>query len=95
MDNIIVIKLKTLVRQRGIKGCYKLRKAELIQKLEAHPDANEQVVAPRLEIPRNTTRSVSTSTILDDQILDDKTPELQSARNFIAKSIKKFNDFGE
>ena len=41
MDNITVIKLKTLGKQRGIKGYYKLRKAELIQKLEAHTDANE------------------------------------------------------
>ena len=43
IDNITVIKLKTLAKQRGIKGYYKLIKAELIQKLEAHPDVNEQV----------------------------------------------------
>ena len=36
MDNITVIKLKTLAKQRGIKGYYKIVKAELIQKLEAH-----------------------------------------------------------
>ena len=30
MDNITVIKLKTLANQRGIKGYYKLEKAELI-----------------------------------------------------------------
>ena len=39
MDNITVIKLKTLAKQRGY---YKLRKAELIQKLEAHPNVNEK-----------------------------------------------------
>ena len=33
MDNHTVIKLKTLAKQRGIKGYNKLRKAELIQKL--------------------------------------------------------------
>ena len=44
MDNITVIKRKTLAKQRGIKGYYKLRKAELMQKLEAHPDVNEQVL---------------------------------------------------
>ena len=38
MDNITVIKFKTLAKQRDIKGYYKLRKAELIQKLEAHSD---------------------------------------------------------
>ena len=64
MDCITVIKLKTLAKKRGIKGYYKLRKAEFIQKLESHPDVNEQVLIPGLEIPRNTIRSVSTSAIL-------------------------------
>ena len=73
MDNITVIKLKTLAKQRGIKGYYKLRKAEMIQKLEAHLDLNEQVLIPGLEIPRNTTRSVNTSAILDDSILTTNT----------------------
>ena len=95
MNNITVIKLKTRAKQRGIKGYYKLRKAELIQKLETLPDVNEQVLIPELEIPRNTTRSVSTSAILDDPILDDKTPVLQPAPNFIANTIQKIKDFGE
>ena len=73
MDNTTVIKLKTLAKQLSIKDYYKLRKAELIQNLEAQPDVNEQVLISRLEISRNTTRSVSTSAILDDPILDDKT----------------------
>ena len=92
MDNITVMKLKDLVKQRGIKGYYKLRKAELIQK--AHPDVNEQVLIPGLEIPRNTTRSVNTSAILDDPIPDDNTPVLQPRPKFIAKSMKNIKDFG-
>ena len=67
MDNNTVIKLKALTKQRGIKVYYKLRmcinSAELIHKLEAHPDVNEQVLIPGLEIPRHTTRSVNTSAI--------------------------------
>ena len=35
-----------------------------------------------------------TSAILDDPILDDKTPVLQSTPNFIAKSIQKIKDLG-
>ena len=93
MDNTTVIKLNTFAKQRGIKGYYKLRKAELIQKLEAHPDLDEQVLMPRLEIPRNTTRSVNTSAILDDPIMDVKTPVLQPTPSFIAKSIQKIKDF--
>ena len=35
IDNITVVKLKTLAKQRGIKRYYKLRKAELIHALES------------------------------------------------------------
>ena len=95
MDNITVIKLKALAKQRGSKRYYKLRKAELIQKLEAYPDVNEQVLIPGLEIPINATRSVNTSAILDDPIMDDKTSVLQPTPNFIAKGTQKIKDFGE
>ena len=94
MDSITVMKLKALTKQRGVKGYYKLRQAELIVKLEARPDVNEQVLIPGLEIPRNTTRSVNTRAILDDPILDDIIPVLRSAQKFIAKSIQKIKDFG-
>ena len=46
MNNITVIKLKPIAKQRGIKGYYKLRKAELIQKLEAHPHINKHDLIP-------------------------------------------------
>ena len=94
MDNNTVINLKTLAKQLGFKGYYILRKAELIQKLEAYPDENEQVWIPGLEIPRKATRAVNTSAILDEPIQDDKYPVLQLTPNFIAKSIKKIKDFG-
>ena len=71
MDNITVIKLKTLAKQ-----------------------INEQVLIPGLEIPRNTTRYVTTCAILDDPILGDKIPFLQPTQHFIAKSIHKMKDFG-
>ena len=95
IDNITVMKLKTFAKQLDIKGYYKLRKAELIQTLEAYPDVNEQVLIPGLEILRNVTRSVNTSAILDQPNLDDKTPVLQPTPHFIAKSIQKMKDFGE
>ena len=56
MNNIIVIDLKVFVKQLGIKSYDKLRKAELIQKFEALPDVNYQVLIPWLEILRNATR---------------------------------------
>ena len=62
--------------------------------MEAHSDVNEEVLIPELEIPRNTTRSANTSAILDDPILDDKTPVLQPTPRFIVKSIQKIKVFG-
>ena len=88
MTNINVIELKALAKQRGIKG-YILRKAELIPKLETHPDVNEQVLIPGLKISRNATRSVNTSAILDQPILDDNTPVLQPTQKFIVKAYKR------
>ena len=81
INNITVIKLKAIAKQHDTEGYYKLRKAELIHKLEAHPEVNEQVLLPGLEIPRNTTRSVNTSAILDQPILDDNTPVLKPTQN--------------
>ena len=49
MNNITVIELKAIAKQHGIEVYYKLRKAELIHKLEALPEVNEQVLIPGLE----------------------------------------------
>ena len=57
--------------------------------METHPDVNEQVLIPGLEIPRNTTRTVNTSTILDQPIVDDNSPVLQPTQKFIVKSVQK------
>ena len=94
MDNISVIKLKAVAKERGIKGYCKLKKAELIQKFDAHPDVNEQVLIPRLEMPINVTRSVNTSPILDEPIVDDNTPVLRPTPKFISKRMQYINDFG-
>ena len=92
MNNITVIELKAIAKQRGIEGYYKLRTAELIHKLEALPEVNEQVLIPGLEIPRKTTRSVNTSAILDGPILDDNTPVVKPTQKLIAKSVQKIKD---
>ena len=89
MDNITVVTLKAFAKQHGIIGYYKLRKAEFIQKLEDHTDVNEHILIRGLEIPRNTSRSVNSSAILDypildDPILDDNAPVLQPTRKYFA-----------
>ena len=45
-------------------------------------------------MPRNTTRSVNTSAILDERILDGNATVLQPTPKFIAKSMQKIKDFG-
>ena len=92
-ENITAIELKAIGKQRAITGYYKLRKAELINKLEALRDENEQVLIPGLEIPRNTTRTVNISAYLDQPILDDNPPVLQPTQKYIAKSKQKIKDF--
>ena len=92
MNNINVIELKAIAKQRGIEVYYKFRKAQLIHKLEALLEVNEQVLIPGLEIPRNATRSMNTSTILDQPILNDNTPVLKPSQQFFAKSVKKIKD---
>ena len=89
MNNITVIELLAIAKQRGIKGYYKLRKAELIYILQ---DVNEQVLIPGLKIPRNTTNSVNTNAILDEPVLNDNTPVLKPTQKFIAKSKQKIKD---
>ena len=89
MNNITVIILKAIAKQRGIEGYYKLRRGELMHKFEALPEVNAQVFIPGLEIPRNTTRSVHTSAILDQPLLDYNTPVLKPTQKLIAKSKHK------
>ena len=51
MNNITVIELKAIATQHGIECYYKLRKAELIHKLKALPEGNEQVLIPGWKYP--------------------------------------------
>ena len=92
MNNITVIELKAIAKQRGIEVYYKLRKPELIHKLEALPVVYGQVLIPGLEIPRNTTRSVNTSAVLDQQILDDNTSVIKPSQKIIANSKQEIKD---
>ena len=62
--------------------------------MDLHLDVNDKVLIPGLEISRNTARSVNTSAILDDPILDDNTPVLQPTVKFFAKSMFKITVVG-
>ena len=60
--------------------------------MESLSKVNDQVLIPRLEIPRSTTTSVNTSPILAQPILDDNTPVLKPTKKFIAESKQKIKD---
>ena len=53
---------------------------------------NEQVLLPGLQIPRNATRSVNTSAILDQPILDYNPSVLKPKQKFFAKSVETIKD---
>ena len=44
MENHTIVQLKAIAKERGIKGYYKLRKAELIHALEATRVVEQKVI---------------------------------------------------
>ena len=45
MENLTVVQLKVIAKERGIRGYYKLRKAELIPALEATKLVEQKVAS--------------------------------------------------
>ena len=92
MNNHTVVQLKAIGKERGIRGYYKLRKAELIHASEAvrlveqksnlfdEPIPNDltPVLQPTPWRPTNATTKVK-----------------QNIKNFFTKGMQKINDFGE
>ena len=92
MNNHTVVQLKAISKERGIRGYYKLRKAELMHALEAvrlveqksnifdEPILNDPttVLQPTPWRPSNATRKVK-----------------QNIKNFFTKGMQKIKDFGE
>ena len=92
MDNHTVVQLKAIAKERGIRGYYKLRKAEWIHALEAErlveqtsnifdeqiPNDPSSVLQPTPSRPSNITTKVK-----------------QSTKNFITRGMQKIKDFGE
>ena len=92
MVNHTVVQFKAIAKERGIRGYYKLRKADLIHAFEAIrlveqtsnifgesiPKDPTQVLQPTPWKTSNTTMKVK-----------------QNIRNFITKGMQKIKDFGE
>ena len=91
MENHTIVKLKAIAKERGIKGYYKLRKAELIHALEA----------TRLVEPKSNTFDEQIPN--DPTLILQPTPwrppnfavkRKQNIKNFVTKGIQKIKDFG-
>ena len=92
MDNHAVVQLKAIAKERGIRGYYKIRKAELIHAAEAArlveqksnifdesiPNDPSPVLQPTPWKPSNITTKVK-----------------QDTKKIITKGMQKIKDFGE
>ena len=103
MNNNTVKQLKAIAKERGIKGSYKLRKAELINALEATrlveqksstfyepiPNDPTPVLQPTPWRPSNVARKVK------QNIKYFAGNNMQTTKNFFTKGMQKIKDFGE
>ena len=103
MNNNTVKQLKAVAKERGIKGYYKFRKAELINALEATrlveqkssifyepiPNDPTPVLQPTPWRPSNVARKVK------QNIKYFAAKNTQTTKNFFTKGMQKIKDFGE
>ena len=97
------MQLKAIAKERGIRGCYKLRKAELIHSLEAtrldeqksnifdEPIQNDPtpVLQPTSWRPSNVSRKVK------QNIKNFTAKNIQKTTNCFPMGMQKIKDFGE
>ena len=102
MNNNTVKQLKAIAKERGIKGHYKLRKADLINALEAtrlveqkssifdEPISNDPtpVLQPTPWISSNVATKVKQNIKISRQ------KNMQTTKKFFTKSMQKIKDFG-
>ena len=103
MKNNTVKQLNAIAKERGIKGYYKLRKAKLINALQAtrlveqkssvfdEPILNDStpVLKPSPWRPSNVARKVK------QNIKYFAAKNMQTTKNFFTKGMQKIKDFGE
>ena len=92
MDNHTVAQLKAIAKARGIRGYYKLRKAELIHALEATRLVEQTNNIFDESIPNDLTPVLQPTPWRSSNIT---TKVKQNIKNFTAKTMQKIKDFGE
>ena len=79
--------MKAIAKDRGIKGYYKLRKAELIHALEATRLVEQKSNIFHELIPNDPTPILQPSNFA--------VKNMQTTKKFFAKGMQKIKDFGE
>ena len=92
MDNHTVVQLKAFAKEPGIRGYYKLRKAELINALEAARLVEQTSNIFDESIPNNPTPVLQPTSWSPSNIA---TTDKQNMNNLITKSRQKIKDFDE
>ena len=92
MENHTVVQLKAIVKERGIRGYYKLRKAELIRVLEATRLVEQKSNIFDEPIPNDPTPVLQPTPWRPSNIT---TKVKQNIKNFFTKGMQKIKDFGE
>ena len=103
MENHTLVQLKAVAKERGVKGYYELRKAELINDLEATrlvelkssifdkpiPNDPTPVLQPTPWRPSNFVAKIK------QNIKSFAAKSMQTTTNFFTKGMQKIKDFGE
>ena len=93
MENHTVVQLKAIAKERGIRGYYKLRKAELIRVLKATRLVEQKSYIFDEPIPNDPTPVLQPTPWRPSNI----TTKLikQDIKNIFTKGMQKIKDFGE
>ena len=89
MNNHTVVQLKAIAKERGIRGYYKLRKAELIHALEAVRLVEQKSNIFHDSIPNDPTPVLQTTPWRPSNA---KTKVKQNIKNFFTMGMQKIKD---
>ena len=92
MNNQTVVQLKAIAKERGIRGYYKLRKAELIHALEAVRLVEQKSNIFDESFPNDPTPVLQPTPW---RLSNATTKVKQNTKKFFTKGMQKIKDFGE
>ena len=90
MQNHKIVQLKAIAKGRGIKGYYKLRKAELIHALEATRLVEQKSIIFDEQIVSDSSPILQPTAWRPNFAAKSK----QNIKNFVTKGMQKIKDFG-